>query len=56
MTVHWWCIGSPPNTPACDAAGTYDHTAKTGASGPAHQHTKKSGHATVSAAREWKAA
>lgn len=53
MRTIWSCIGSPPKTPPCGAEGQYDHTAKTGDSGPAWQHTKTTGHATNTHFVEW---
>lgn len=53
MTTRWFCLGNPPKTQPCDAAGTYEHTAVGGDSGPAWKHTKATGHATNCASVVW---
>ena len=55
MTYHWTCLGNHPNTPPCGATGVYEHTAKTGDTGPAWKHTAATGHATSTHLREWAA-
>ncbi len=53
MTTHWICLGKPPHEPPCGASGQYEHTAKTGNSGPAWKHTDATGHATNTASLPW---
>lgn len=53
MTTHWICLGALPQSPACSAGGTYEHSAQGGDSGDAWKHTKATGHSTLAANSEW---
>jgi hypothetical protein len=53
MTTYYRCIGQPPTIPPCGVSGVYEHAAISGDSGPAWQHTKATGHSTVTSSREW---
>lgn len=57
MTAYFWrCVSAllpPALATPCDAAGSYDHKAISGDSGPAWKHCRDTGHPTVTSMREW---